>query len=70
MRALLDTHAFLWFVLDDPQLSATARNGEKAQTKLQSRTTNLISLRHCYHWKRKIVSKEAERQLAMGVTTT
>ena len=26
MRLLLDTHAFLWFVLDDPQLSQTARS--------------------------------------------
>jgi PIN domain nuclease of toxin-antitoxin system len=25
MRALLDTHAFLWWNLDDPQLSQTAR---------------------------------------------
>ena len=25
MRLLLDTHAFLWFILDEPQLSATAR---------------------------------------------
>ncbi len=25
MRLLLDTHALLWFALDDPQLSATAR---------------------------------------------
>jgi PIN domain nuclease of toxin-antitoxin system len=25
MRLLLDTHAFLWFVLNDPQLSAKAR---------------------------------------------
>ncbi len=25
MRVLLDTHAFLWFILDDPQLSASAR---------------------------------------------
>ena len=25
MTALLDTQAFLWFVLDDPQLSATAK---------------------------------------------
>ncbi len=25
MKLLLDTHAFLWFVLNDPQLSATAR---------------------------------------------
>jgi PIN domain nuclease of toxin-antitoxin system len=25
MRLLLDTHTFLWFVLNDPQLSATAQ---------------------------------------------
>ena len=25
MKALLDTHAFLWFVLDDPKLGAAAR---------------------------------------------
>ena len=25
MKVLLDTHSFLWFVLDDPKLSATAR---------------------------------------------
>ena len=25
MKLLLDTHAFLWFVWDDPQLSATAK---------------------------------------------
>ncbi len=26
MRLLLDTHALLWFYLDDPQLSATAKS--------------------------------------------
>jgi PIN domain nuclease of toxin-antitoxin system len=26
MRLLLDTHTFLWFVLDEPPLSSTARN--------------------------------------------
>jgi PIN domain nuclease of toxin-antitoxin system len=26
MRALLDTHAFLWWILDDPLLSTRARN--------------------------------------------
>jgi PIN domain nuclease of toxin-antitoxin system len=26
MRLLLDTHAFLWFILDDPQLSARAKS--------------------------------------------
>ena len=25
MRVLLDTHAFLWFILEDPQLSTTAK---------------------------------------------
>jgi PIN domain nuclease of toxin-antitoxin system len=25
MRALLDTHAFIWWVTDDPQLSSTSR---------------------------------------------
>lgn len=25
MRLLLDTHTFLWFVLNDPQLSAAAK---------------------------------------------
>ena len=25
MRLLLDTHAFLWFILDDPQLSTSAK---------------------------------------------
>ena len=26
MRLLLDTHTFLWFILDEPQLSPTARS--------------------------------------------
>ena len=26
MRVLLDTHTFLWFLLEDPQLSTTANN--------------------------------------------
>jgi PIN domain nuclease of toxin-antitoxin system len=25
VRLLLDTHAFLWFLLDDPKLTVTAR---------------------------------------------
>jgi PIN domain nuclease of toxin-antitoxin system len=25
LRVLLDTHSFLWFILDDPQLSASAK---------------------------------------------
>jgi hypothetical protein len=27
MRLLLDTHALLWFLADDPKLSATAKAG-------------------------------------------
>lgn len=38
MRALLDTHAFLWYVLDDPRLSAAA-----AAAIGDERTTVLIS---------------------------
>ena len=26
MKALLDTHTFLWWITNDPQLSAQARN--------------------------------------------
>lgn len=26
MKLLLDTHAFLWFILDDPRLPESARN--------------------------------------------
>jgi PIN domain nuclease of toxin-antitoxin system len=38
MRLLLDTHAFLWFVLGDVQLSSTARSYilDSAHTKLIS----------------------------------
>ena len=30
MRLLLDTHALLWFLADDPKLSATAKAGIEA----------------------------------------
>jgi PIN domain nuclease of toxin-antitoxin system len=38
MRLLLDTHAFLWFVLGDPRLVQTARDAilDPAQAKLVS----------------------------------
>jgi len=38
MRALLDTHALLWFVLGDAQLSATAKS-----CILKAATTKLVS---------------------------
>jgi PIN domain nuclease of toxin-antitoxin system len=31
MKVLLDTHAFLWYVLDDPQLSTAARAAIEGQ---------------------------------------
>jgi PIN domain nuclease of toxin-antitoxin system len=33
MRLLLDTHTFLWFVLNDPQLSATAPATHQGSSK-------------------------------------
>ncbi len=36
MRVLLDTHAFLWFVLNDPQLSTSAR------TLIEDPTTDVL----------------------------
>ncbi|NLX96743.1 MAG: type II toxin-antitoxin system VapC family toxin [Rhodopirellula sp.] len=36
MTVLLDTHAFLWFVLDDPQLSVPAR------TLIEDATTDVL----------------------------
>ena len=37
MSVLLDTHAFLWYVLDDPQLSATAR------AAIEGESTNILA---------------------------
>ena len=43
MRLLLDTHAFLWYILDDPQLSATA-------DALISDPTNEIEVSPASYW--------------------
>ena len=43
MRLLLDTHAFLWFVLNDPRLSAAARG-------LISDSDNLILISPASYW--------------------
>lgn len=43
MRLLLDTHAFLWFLLDDPQLSATA-------DALISDPNNVIEVSPASYW--------------------
>jgi PIN domain nuclease of toxin-antitoxin system len=43
MRYLLDTHAFLWFVTNDPQLSAVARG-------LSSDPTNDILVSPASFW--------------------
>ena len=43
MRLLLDTHAFLWFVLNDPQLSAAA-------TALIADPANRIEISPASYW--------------------
>jgi len=43
VRLLLDTHTFLWFLLDDPQLSTTARN-------LMIEPTNDIEVSPATYW--------------------
>ena len=43
MRLLLDIHTFLWFALDDPQLSATAIN-------LISNPNNEIEISAVSYW--------------------
>lgn len=43
MRYLLDTQAFLWFALNDPRLSATARS-------LISNTANDLHLSPASYW--------------------
>lgn len=43
MRLLLDTHAFLWFLLDDPRLSA------KAKIALED-SANEIEVRPASYW--------------------
>jgi PIN domain nuclease of toxin-antitoxin system len=43
VRLLLDTHAFLWFVLDDPKLSATA-------DMLISDPTNQVEVSPASYW--------------------
>ncbi len=43
MRLLLDTHAFLWFVLDDPKLSDPAR-------RLIEEPTNAVEVSPASYW--------------------
>lgn len=43
MRLLLDTHTFLWFILDDPHLSTTARD-------IISDPTNDIEVSPATYW--------------------
>lgn len=43
MRLLLDTHAFLWFILDDPQLGTVAR-------KLIEEPANEIEISPASYW--------------------
>ena len=48
MRLLLDTHAFLWFVLNDPQLSVTAQ-------QLISDPANDVLISPATYWKIAII---------------
>jgi len=43
MNLLIDTHAFLWFVLNDPQLSVTAR-------RLLTDPANVVFLSPASYW--------------------
>lgn len=43
MRVLLDTHAFLWFILDDPQLSQTMK-------RLIEDSTNEVEISPASYW--------------------
>jgi PIN domain nuclease of toxin-antitoxin system len=57
VKLLLDTHAFLWFVWDDPQLSATAKAliEDPANRKL-------VSMASCWE----IAIKAGNRKLTLG----
>lgn len=57
MRLLLDTHAFLWFVWDDPQLSTTAKSAIEAED-------NLICLSAASPWETSI--KVSTGKLSVG----
>lgn len=56
MRLLLDTHALLWWVLDDPRLSARARRGIEA-------TTNTIFVSAASAWE--VAIKAAKGKLRL-----
>lgn len=56
MNVLLDTHAFLWWVIDDPQLSNTART-------IIADPTNTIYLSVISAWE--IIIKERTGKLAL-----
>ena len=57
MRLLLDTHTFLWFVWDDPQLSAAARAFIEAPAN-----RCMVSLASCWE----IAIKAGKRKLVLG----
>ena len=54
MRLLLDTHAFLWFVADDPQLSHNAR-------RLIEEPANERLLSAASHWEMAIKASLGKR---------
>ena len=56
MNVLLDTHAFIWWVLDDPQLSSTAK-------AMIADPTNIIYLSVVSAWE--IIIKERTGKLSL-----
>jgi PIN domain nuclease of toxin-antitoxin system len=57
VRLLLDTHAFLWFVWDDPQLSATAKSAIE-----DAANQKLLSIASCWE----IAIKAGNGKLSLG----
>jgi PIN domain nuclease of toxin-antitoxin system len=57
LRLLVDTHAFLWFVTDDPRLSATAK-------ALMEREDSELLLSPASHWEMAIKISAGKLSLA------
>jgi PIN domain nuclease of toxin-antitoxin system len=61
MKALLDTHAFLWWITDDPQLSSEVR-------KILSDTENTIYLSAASGWEMAIKAKHGKLKLPDNIS--
>jgi len=61
MKALLDTHAFLWWITDDPQLSSKVR-------KIISDTENTLYLSSASGWEMAIKAKLGKLKLPDNIS--